>query len=155
MFVVLSLDRRRILHVGVTSNPTAEWTARQLLAAFPGETPLFLMRDRDSIYGWEFERAVRSLGLRQVISAPKSPWQNPFVERVIGTIRRECTDHVIAFGERHLCRVLLQYVEYYNGSRTHLGLDGNAPNPRWVEREGEVTAVPHLGGLHHRYRRVA
>ena len=155
VFVVLSLDRRHILHVGVTSNPTAQWTGRQLVAAFPDDTPLFLMRDRDSIYGWEFERTVHTLGLRQVISAPKSPWQNPLVERVIGTIRRECTDHVIAFGEQHLCRVLLDYVEYYNGSRTHQSLDGNSPTPRWVEREGEVAAVPHLGGLHHRYTRAA
>ena len=156
-FVVLSLDRRRILHTNVTSHPTAAWTARQLLEAFPGEVPVprFLMRDRDSIYGWEVHRVVRSLSLTEIISAPRSPWQNPFVERVIGTIRRECTDHVIPMGKEHLQRILNEYVAYYNESRAHQSLDGNAPEPREVESVGQVVARPVLGGLHHRYSRAA
>jgi transposase InsO family protein len=155
-FVVLSLDRRRILHVNVTSHPTAVWTARQLLEAFPVDrAPRFLMRDRDSIYGWEFARAIRSLGINEVISAPRSPWQNPFVERVIGSVRRECTDHIIPMGESHLRRVLSEYVAYYNESRTHQSLGGNTPEPRSVQSVGQVIAEPVLGGLHHRYSRAA
>ena len=124
VFVVLSHARRRILHVNVTEHPTAAWTARQLLEAFPGDVPRVLLRDRDSIYGWEFERMVNALGIRQIRSAPRSPWQNGFCERVIGTLRRECTDHVILFGRRHLLRTLREYVEYYNESRPHQSLDG-------------------------------
>ena len=156
-FVVLSLDRRRILHVDVTSNPTAAWTARQLLEAFPGDLPVprFLMRDRDGAYGWEVQKVIRSLGVKQILSAPRSPWQNPFVERVIGTIRRDCTDHVIAMGERHLLGVLSEYVGYYNDSRAHQSLEGNAPVPRRVEAVGQLVAEPVLGGLHHRYSRAA
>ena len=116
-FVVLSLDRRRILHINVTSHPTAAWTARQLIEAFPMDSaPRFLMRDRDGNYGWDVQQVIRSLGIEPVISAPRSPWQNPFVERVIGSIRRECTDHIIPLGRRHLLRVLREYVEYYNTS---------------------------------------
>jgi transposase InsO family protein len=156
-FVVLSLGRRRILHVNVTTNPTAEWTSRQILEAFSGDEPVprFLMRDRDSTYGWEFDRVTRLLDIDEVISAPKSPWQNCFAERVIGSIRRECTDHVIAFGERHLLRILREYVAYYNEARPHQSLDRNSPVPRQVESEGGIVATPVLGGLHHRYRRSA
>ena len=156
-FVVLSLDRRRILHVNVTAHPTAEWTARQILEAFSGDEPepRFLMRDRDGIYGWEFHRMIRLLEIEEVISAPRSPWQNCFAERVIGTIRRDCTDHVIAFGERHLLRLIREYVAYYNESRCHMSLDGNSPVPRLVESEGEIIGTPVLGGLHHRYGRTA
>jgi transposase InsO family protein len=154
--VVLSLDRRRILHINVTNHPTAAWTARQLLEAFPGDvpTPRFLMRDRDGSYGWEVWRAVKSLGITEIISTPRSPWQNPFVERLIGSIRRECTDHIIAFGESHLRRVLNEYVSYYNESRAHQSLDGDAPEPREIETKGQVIARPVLGGLHHRYSRA-
>ena len=113
------------------------------------------MRDRDSIYGWEFEQMVKVLDIEQVISAPRSPWQNPYVERVIGSIRRECTDHMIAFGERHLRRIVNEYVSYYNEGRAHMSLDGNSPVARRVEAIGEVTAKPYLGGLHHRYGRAA
>ena len=156
VFVVLSHDRRRILHVNVTRHPTSEWTAQQIREAFPcGEELHFLHRDRDSIYGDTFRRAVRSLGIEEVISTKKSPWQNCFVERVIGSIRRECTDHMIPMSERHLLRVLREYVAYYNGSRTHLSLEGNAPEPRRVERAGDIVSEPVLGGLHHRYRRAA
>jgi len=155
VFVVLSHDRRRILHVNVTDHPTAAWTARQILEAFPDETPRLLLRDRDSIYGWEFKQVVRVLGIRQIRSAPRSPWQNAFAERVIGSIRRECTDHLIPFGTRHLLRTLREYVAYYNESRPHQSLDRNSPVPRQVEGEGEIICTPVLGGLHHRYSRAA
>jgi putative transposase len=158
-FVVLSHDRRRILHVNVTANPTAEWTAQQITEAFPGDAliPRYLHRDRDSIYDGEaFRRCVTGIGLREVVNAKQAPWQNPFAERVIGSIRRECTDHLIAIGQHHLRCILRRYAEYYNRSRCHLSLDGNAPEPRDVEggRAG-VRAISHLGGLHHRYTRAA
>ena len=101
VFVVLSHSRREILHVNITDHPTAAWTARQILEAFPCDLPRLLLRDRDGIYGWEFDRMVKALSIRQIRSAPRSPWQNGFCERVIGTIRRECTDHLIPFGRRH------------------------------------------------------
>ncbi|MFT5285033.1 MAG: transposase InsO family protein [Planctomycetota bacterium] len=155
-FVVISHDRRRILHVNVTSNLTAAWTARQIVEAFPCDlTPKYLHRDRDSIFGWEFQRCVESLGIDQVVSAPRSPWQNAFVERVIGTIRRECTDQIIPLSEAHLLRTLREYVDYYNESRTHKSLDGNAPEHRDTESKGGVFGAPVLGGLHHRYSRSA
>lgn len=145
-----------VLHVNVTSHLTAAWTARQLLEAFPLDTASrFLMRDRDSIYGWEVGRVIKSLSIAEVISAPRSPWQNPFVERVIGSIRRECTDHVIALGEEHLRRVVNEYVSYYNESRAHQSLGGNAPESRKIEAIGQIVAEAVLGGLHHRYSRAA
>jgi len=157
-FVVLSHDRRKILHINVTKNPTAEWAARQLLEALPGHGPALrhLIRDRDGVYGHAFKRQVQLLGLREVITARKSPWQNPFCERVIGSIRRECTDHVIALGEKHLSRLLNEYADYYNTSRTHLSLGRNAPEARTVQTEhlGPVRSTPVLGGLHHRYARA-
>ena len=115
------------------------------------------MRDRDGIYGEYFQRRVKSMGFEEVISAPRSPWQNPFVERLIGSIRRECLDHVIVFNERHLLRILRSYCEYYHTSRTHMALDDNAPLPRQVEppAKGAVLAIPQVGGLHHRYTRRA
>jgi putative transposase len=157
-FVVLSHDRRKILHVNVTRHPTDEWTAQQIVEAFPGdgEVPRFLHRDRDSIYGQMFKKKLKAMGIDEVISARKSPWQNPYVERVIGSIRRECTDHIVAVGERHLLRTLQKYRAYYNESQCHLHVDRNAPEPRQVEDGlGEVVATPHLGGLHHRYGRAA
>jgi transposase InsO family protein len=157
VFIVLSHDRRRILHVNVTRHPTAKWTAHQILEAFPyDEAPRFLHRDRDSIYGPAFRHRAKALGIDEVISAKQSPWQNPFAERAIGSIRRECTDHIIALGERHLLRTLREYVAYYNQSRTHLSLDRNAPEPRPVEwKGGDVIATPVLNGLHHTYSRAA
>jgi putative transposase len=158
VFVILSHDRRRIRHLNVTAHPTATWTGRQMLEAFPwDEAPRYLIRDRDSIYGNDFTRTVRSLGMNQVITAPRSPWQNGFVERAIGSIRRECTDHVIVFNENHLRRILQKYVRYYHRSRTHLSLDKDAPERRPVEppENGRVVAFPEVGGLHHRYSRVA
>jgi len=134
------------------------WTAQQLTEAFPGdgEIPRYLHRDRDSVYGDAFRRRVEAMGLREVVNAKHSPWQNPFAERVIGSVRRECTDHIIALGEGHLRRTLRRYVEYYNGARCHQSLKDNAPEPREVENgTGAVWAVPHLGGLHHRYTRAA
>ena len=157
VFGVLSHKRRRIVHVNVTRHPTAKWTAQQIVKAFPGGSePRFLHRDRDSIYGHVFRRKLHAIGIEEVVSARKSPWQNPFVERVIGTIRRECTDHIIPFGERHLLRVLREFVDdYYNRSRCHQALDGDAPTPRLVESRGDVVSQPVLAGLHHRYRRAA
>ena len=157
VFVVLSHARRRIVHINVTRHPTAEWTAQQVVEAFPGnDEPRFLHRDRDSIYGHAFRRKLRALGIEEVVSARKSPWQNPFVERVIGTIRRDCTDHIIPLGERHLLRVLREFVDgYYNPSRCHQSLDGDAPMSRPVESRGDVVSQSILGGLHHRYRRAA
>lgn len=155
VFVVFSHGRREILHVNVTDHPTAAWAGRQILEAFPGEVPRLLLHDRDGIYGFEFNRTVKALGIRQIRSAPRSPWQNAFVERVIGTLRRECTDHVIPFGRRHLLRTLREYVEYYNASRPHQSLGRNAPIPRQVELDGELQAQSVLGGLHHRYFRAA
>jgi transposase InsO family protein len=157
-FVVLSHDRRRILHANVAAHPTAEWTAQQITEAFPGDAaiPRFLHRDQDAVYGDEVRRRIAAIGLEELVSTKGSPWQNPFVERAIGSIRRECTDHVIALGEGHLRRILRAYAEYYNGSRCHMPLDGNAPEPREVEDgRGPVLAVAHLGGLHHHYTRAA
>lgn len=154
VFVVLSLSRRKILHVNVTGHPTAAWTAQQVVEAFPwGDVPDYLQRDRDGIYGELFKQQVKALGIEELISAPRSPWQNGYVERVIGTIRRECLDHMIVFGENHLREVLKEYVSYYNTSRTHLSLDGDCPEHREPQTEGRVYAVPWLGGLHHTYRR--
>ena len=142
--------------MNVTAHPTAEWTGRQLLEAFPyGTKPKYLLRDRDSIYGWEFEQCVKALGIEQVKSAPRSPWQNPYVERVIGSIRRECLDHIVPLNEAHLRRVLREYVVYYNEARAHQSLNGDAPEPRKAETIGEVTSTPVLGGLHHRYSPTA
>ena len=158
VFVVLSHDRRRILHFNVTEHPTAAWTGRQILEAFPWDTaPRYLIRDRDGIYGHDFRRCVRALGIKEMMTARRSPWQNPFVERVIGSIRRECTDHIIVFNENHLRRLLRSYLHYYHKSRTHLSLDKDAPDSRAVEPPtmGRIVAFPEVGGLHHRYARRA
>ena len=158
VFLVLSHDRRRVVHFNVTANPTSEWTGRQILEAFPWDTaPKYLLRDRDGIYGEAFLSAAKSVGVEELRSAPRSPWQNPFVERIIGSIRRECTDHVIVLNERHLQRILTAYFDYYHRARTHLSLAKDAPETRSVElpENGEIRAVPQVGGLHHRYTRTA
>jgi transposase InsO family protein len=158
VFLVLSLDRRRIVHFNVNEHPSAEWAGRQLVEAFPWDTvPRYLIRDRDGIYGQDFTRCVNALGIKQVLIAPRSPWQNPYVERVIGSIRRECLDHVVVFSENHLRRVLRSYLRYYHVSRTHLALGKDAPEPREVQPPGlgKVVAFPEVGGLHHRYSRAA
>ena len=158
-FVILSHDRRRILHFNVTAHPTAAWAAQQIVEAFPAEgtEPLYLLRDRDSIYSDWFHRRVAGLGIKEIVTAPQSPWQNPYAERVIGSIRQECLDHLIVLGERHLRSILKNYVNYYNVSRPHLSLERNAPVPRTIEPPtlGVVMAVPQVGGLHHRYTRAA
>jgi transposase InsO family protein len=149
VFVVLSCDRRRIVHFNVTASPSAEWTAQQIVNAFPDDiAPRFLMRDRDGIYGAAFRQRLTNMGIEQVVSAPRSPWQNPYIERLFGSIRRECLDHVIVLGENHLRRVLRSYVAYYNESRTHLSLAKDAPDRRAIERHGRVVALPRVGGLH-------
>ena len=158
VFIGLRHDRRELIYVNVTDHPTARWAARQLIEAFPEETaPKYLLRDRDAIYGEVFTRCVDTMGIRQVITAPRAPWQNPFVERVIGSIRRECLDHVLILNEAHLRRLLHGYIGYYNTARPHQSLDNNSPQPRVVEPPpcGRIVAIPQVGGLHHRYQRVA
>jgi transposase InsO family protein len=158
VFLVLEHERRRIVHFNVTEGPSARWTGQQLVNAFPYDSaPRYVIRDRDKIYGADFVRRVRAMGVEQVLTAPRSPWQNPYCERVIGTLRRDCLDHVIVLGEQHLQRILRNYLEYYHGSRTHLALDKDAPEPRTRESidGGRVVALPMVGGLHHRYTRSA
>jgi transposase InsO family protein len=158
VFIVLSHDRRRIAHFNVTAHPTAQWTAQQLVEAFPFDSALrYLLRDRDSIYGEFVRRRIESLGIEDVITAPRSPWQNPFVERVIGSIRRDCLDHVIVFNEQHLRRILREYFNYYHTCRTHLSLNKDPPEARVVEPPelGNIVPFPRVGGLHHRYARIA
>jgi len=155
--VVLEHGRRRILHVNIAANPSSAWAARQVVEALPWKTEArFLFRDGDAIYGEEFERRLRGLGLKQIVTARASPWQNAYCERVIGTLRRECLDHVIAINEGQLKRVLDDYVRYYNASRTHLSLakDSSAGRPVSLGRGGAVVAFPEAGGLHHRYERM-
>ena len=152
--VVLAHDRRRILHVNVTPHPTSAWTRQQLREAFPNGSHLrFVLHDRDTTFDAAFGRAVEAFGLTAVRTAPRSPWQNPYVERVIGSIRRECLDHVIVFNEPHLRRVLRAYVSYYQRSRTHLALGKDAPAERAVQPTGRIVVRPEVGGLHHRYER--
>src|SRR6267378_7593084 len=150
--------RSQPLHRVLTDSPTAAWTAQQIVEAFPHDSaPRFLIRDRDRIFGGQFRRRVKAIGLAEVLTTPRSPRQNPFAERVIGTIRRELLDHVIVLNERHLRRRLRNYLGYYHGSRTHLALDKDAPERRAVESpaHGQVVALPQVGGLHHRYVRRA
>jgi transposase InsO family protein len=156
VFLVLEHDRRRILHFNVTEGPSAPWTGQQWVNAFPYDSaPKYLIRERDKVYGSAFARRVRAMGIEQVLTAPRSPWQNPCCERVIGTLRRDCLDHVIVVREQHLRRILRKYLEYVHGSRTHLALDKDAPEPHRREsiEGGKVIAVPIVGGLHHRYTR--
>lgn len=158
VFLVLAHDRRRILHFGVTAHPTAEWTAQQLREAFPWDTaPRYLLRDRDRIFGADFVDQVKAMGIKQVLSAPRSPWQRAYVERVIGTIRRECLDHMIVFNDHCLYRHLQNFIYYYHRSRTHLALGKDSPEPRPVQPPalGRIIAIPEVGGLHHRYERRA
>jgi putative transposase len=158
VFVVLAHHRRRVVHFNVTDAPTAQWTGQQLVEAFPWEpAPCYLLRDRDAVYGGVFSRRAQALGIREVKTAPRSPWQNPYVERLIGTLRRECLDHMVVLNETHLRRLLRDYLLYYHSARTHLSLEKDAPEPRPVERldEGGVVETPMVGGLHHRYTRQA
>jgi putative transposase len=157
-FVVLLHNRRQVVHFNATAPPTAQWTAQQIIEAFPEETaPRFLLRDRDSIYGEEFRNRVARMGIEEVITTARSPWQNPYAERLIGSIRRECLDHLIVFNERQLRRILREYIAYYNEVRPHQSLEMNAPVAREVEpaAKGKIISLPQVGGLHHRYLRVA
>jgi transposase InsO family protein len=154
-FVIVRLNRRDLVWINVTTNPNAEWVARQITEAFPwNEAPRYIIRDRDRIYGAIVTRRLRAMGIRDKPIAPASPWQNGFVERLIGSIRHECLDHVIIRGEAHLRRILRSYAMYYNSIRTHRSLDKDAPICRPVQRSGVITSKPILGGLHHHYIRI-
>ena len=157
VFVLLRHKDRRILHVNVTPNPTADWTALQIVQAFPYDSaPRFLLRDNDGIYGAKFRQTVESLGIQEVRTAFRSPWQNPYVERVIGSIRRECLDRLIVLNESGLRKILDEYVRYYNEHRCHQSLASNARLPRKPDppENGRLLATPVLYGLHHTYRRA-
>jgi transposase InsO family protein len=158
VLIVLSHDRRKIVHFNVTEHPTAEWTSQQLVEAFPWEPPpKYLLRDRDAIYGSHFRKRVRSLGMKECPIAPRSPWQNPYVERVIGSIRRECLDHIVVLNERHLKRILRSYFAYYHQWRPHRSLEMDSPDGRSIHppKMGEVIEFPAVDGLHHTYLRKA
>lgn len=158
VLVILRHDRRRIAHFAVTQHPTSAWVAQHVREAFPYDSaPRYLIRDRDGVYGDEVRRCLASMHIEEVVIAPRSPWQNPFAERVIGTLRRECLDHVIVLSEAHLRRILKSYVSYYHNCRPHRSLGQNSPEPRDVEPpgRGKVISIPKVGGLHHEYRRVA
>jgi transposase InsO family protein len=157
-FLVLAHDRRRVLHFNVTTNPTAKWTAQQIVEAFPWEiSAKYLLRDRDKIYGDRFRKRVQNLGLDEILIAPRSPWQNPYIERLIGSVRRECLDHVIVLNERHLRRVVGKYLDYYHHFRTHLSLEMDCPEHRQVHDvdRGRLIEIADVGGLHHHYERRA
>ena len=157
-FIVLHHQRRRIVHFGVTAHPTADWVVQQYREAFPWDTaPQYLIRDRYGAYGQSFRSTVMAVGVEEVVNAPRSPWQNPYVERLISSVRRECLDHVIILNERHLRCILDPYLDYYHGSRTHLSLGKDSPDGRPAQSAGSGTVVslPQVGGLHHRYERLA
>jgi transposase InsO family protein len=155
VLVILRHQRRRLISLSVTASPTAEWIARRITDAFPWtEAPDYLIRDRDASYGHAATRRLAAMGIRDHPTAPRSPWQNGHAERLIGSIRRECLDHIIVFGDAHLRRILAAYAGYYSELRTHLSLDKDSPNRRPVQRRGHLTARPILGGLHHQYRRM-
>jgi putative transposase len=158
VFLVLAHERRRIVHFAVTAHPTAEWTAQQLREAFPWDSaPRYLRRDRDRIFGQDFVDQGKAMGIKQVLSAPRSPWQRAYVERLIGSLRRECLDHIIVFGERSLRRALASYASYYHSWRTPLSLGQDAPpfRPTQSAAEGKVVEIREVGGLHHHYERRA
>ena len=158
VFLVLSVNRRRVVHCNVTANPTAAWTAQQIVEAFPWDRPpRFLQRDRDAIYAEVFRQRVRGMGFEEIVSAPRSPWQNAYVERLIGTLRRECLDHVIVLNEGHLRRVLKGYLDYYHRWRPHQGIGMDSPDGRAVQGpdDGPVIEVPEVFDLHHHYERKA
>jgi transposase InsO family protein len=154
-FVIVRIDHRELTWINVTTNPTAEWIARQITEAFPWEgAPGYMIRDRDRIYGAVVTRRLRAMGIRDKPIAPASPWQNGFAERLIGSIRRECLDHIIVLGEVHLRRIMKSYARYYNGFRTHRSLNKDTPKSRPVQRSGPISSYAILAGLHHHYARV-
>ena len=158
IFLVLRHCRRRIIHFNITANPTVQWAAQQIVEAFPyDEAPRFLLRYRDGTYGELFQDRVEHMGIEEVLIAPRAPWQNPYAERVIGSILRECLNHVIVLSEDHLYRILSEYFSYYHEARAHLSLDRNSPVPRSVQLpdHGKIVSKAYLGGLHHRYSRAA
>jgi transposase InsO family protein len=158
VLLILAHERRRVVHFHITEHPTAAWTTQQVIDAFPwDETPRYLLRDRDQIYGAYFRQRIRHMGIEEVLIAPRSPWQNPSVERLIGSIRRDCLDHVIVLHERHLRRLLSKYFHYHHHWRTHQALDMDCPVPRLVQRPevGSIREVPEVGGFHHHYERRA
>jgi transposase InsO family protein len=155
VLIIVRLGRRELVWINVTPNPTAEWLARQITEAFPwNEAPRYLIRDRDQAYGAAVTRRLRAMGIRDKPIAPGSPWQNGFAERLIGSIRRECTDHIIALGEGHLRRVLRSYAHHYYESRTHCSLNKDAPIHRLTESVGTIVSRPILAGLHYQYSRI-
>ncbi len=158
VFVVLAHHRRRVIHFNVTAHPTSEWTAQQIAEVFPWDTtPRYLLHDRDSIYGEVFRQRVRGMAIGEVLTAPRSPWQNPYVERLAGSVRRESLDHLIILNEESLRQTLKLYFAYYHRARTHLSLEKDAPETRSVQPPelGSVVELPEVGGLHHRYERRA
>jgi transposase InsO family protein len=156
VFIALSHDRRKILHFNVTDKANAFWAVQQVREATAfNENTKYIIRDNDGVYGDIFKEQIPNLGLEDTPTAKASPWQNAYCERVIGTIRRECLDHMIIFNERHLYKVLTEYIEYYNSSRTHMSLNKDSPHGRAIQTEGRITAIPVLGGLHHKYKRVS
>jgi putative transposase len=158
VFIVLRHERRRVVHFNVTENPTASWTAQQIVEAFPWDAaPKYLLRDNDCIYSCQFSNRVQGMNIREVKTAYRSPWQNPYCERLIGSIRRDCLDHVIVLNERHLRTILKSYLKYYHLCRTHLSLEKDCPEPRATDppNNGKVIAFPKVGGLHHFYARKA
>jgi putative transposase len=158
VFVVLLHERRHIVHFNVTENPSGTWTTQQIVEAFPWDrAPKYLIRDNDHIYSKMFTKRINGMGIKEVKTAFQSPWQNPFCERLIGSIRRDCLDHMIIFNEQHLRSVLKSYFDYYHKSRCHLSLDQDSPEPRPIEppEQGKVMAIPKAGGLHHHYTRKA
>jgi transposase InsO family protein len=156
VFIVLEHSRRQVLHFNVTEYPSAAWTSQQIVEAFAErEAPRYLIRDRDGVYGKEVRLRIASLQIEEVLTAPQSPWQNPYAERLIGSIRRDCLNHFAIVNTRHLKRTLASYFTYYHGSRTHLGLDKQCPFTQPVSSIGKIIQIPQLGGLHHRYERIA
>jgi len=156
VFIVLEHRRRQVLHFNVTEHPTAAWTAQQIVEAFEDrDAARYFLRDQDSIYGHDVRVRIASLGSKEVLTAPRSPWQNPYAERLIGSIRRECLNHFVILNAKHLKRTLTKYFRYYHESRTHLGLGKQCPILRSVSSSGKIIEIPLLGGLHHRYERIA
>jgi putative transposase len=157
VFIAISHDRRKILHLGVSANPHSQWAIQQLRETFSfDESTKDVIRDNDKIFSSDFKQQIKNFGFKDTPTAPRSPWQNPIAERVIGTLRRECLDHMIILNEKHLHDVLHEYIfEYYNVSRTHMSLDKDSPEHRPLQTEGEIIRKPILGGLHHVYSRVA
>ena len=158
VLVVLAHQRRRVVHFNITEHPTARWTAQQIVETLPNDTaPSYLLRDRDRVYGEPFRHRVKGSGITEVLTASRSPWQNPFAEPLIGSMRHECLDHVLVLNERHLHRIPTRYLPYYHCARTHLALEKDAPDGRPIERPeaSRIVQIPEVGGLHHRYVRRA